>query len=181
LSRPNGKAKGKSQKAKPEMQGGGAVVCRRCWLGRSLLLPGQFIPLNAVAVPTIHTINAERSEVHPPWRASPEEILREAQNDRCLQFVVQYSGVSLSLYCLDAIALFVGQGNRILLLKSGNCLSSRYIFIKARINRKPSYTVMVHEMKFSRLRRASSEEILREAQNDRCLQFVVQYSYPFTV
>jgi hypothetical protein len=36
---------------------------------------------------------------------SPEEILREAQNDRWLQFVVQYSRVSLSLYCLDAIAL----------------------------------------------------------------------------
>jgi hypothetical protein len=35
----------------------------------------------------------------------PEEILREAQNDRCLQFMVQYSRVSLSLYCLDAIAL----------------------------------------------------------------------------
>ena len=125
----------------------------------------------------LYTSYLTKQRISLQGRASPEEILREAQNDRCLQFVVQYSGVSLSLYCLDAIALFVGQGNRILFL----CLNDRYIDIKARINRKPSYTVMVHEMKFSRLRRASSEEILREAQNDRCLQFVVQYSYPFTV
>jgi len=38
-------------------------------------------------------------------QVNPEEILREAQNDRCLQFVVQYSRASLSLYSLVAIAL----------------------------------------------------------------------------
>jgi hypothetical protein len=68
------------------------------------------------------------------------------------------------------------QGNRILLLKSGNCQSSRYIFIKAQLNRKSIYTVLLNEVKFTRLRRANPEEILREAQNDRCLQFVVHYS-----
>ena len=41
----------------------------------------------------------------------PEEILREAQNDRCLQFGGQYSKTSLSLYCLNAIALTTTDGS----------------------------------------------------------------------
>jgi hypothetical protein len=53
---------------------------------------------------------------------------------------------------------------------------SLYIY-KVQLNRKSIYTVMLNEVKHP-------EEILREAQNDRCLQFLVQYAgflYPFAV
>jgi hypothetical protein len=55
--------------------------------------------------------HTERSEVYPPSagkpclrQVNPEEILREAQNDRCLQLAVN-NPEPLFLYCLNAIAL----------------------------------------------------------------------------
>jgi hypothetical protein len=55
--------------------------------------------------------HTERSEVYPPSagkpclrQVNPEEILREAKNDRCLQLAVN-NPEPLFLYCLNAIAL----------------------------------------------------------------------------